>query len=260
MRCPAASAAAHLLGRHAGLLQSALDAHNHALALWLRLRHVVRIAGEGAADELGQDGRPARLGVLQLLQYQHSCRRVGGGGGGVWGPAATGLGRWFLRAHSIRFLEINTLYEQYWCHFTVKQWQTCCRQAEAASWTEPAADLLLKQTHGCDCGGWRRRACCSREMAHAVHTAPNAACLTVCPPRVWARRAAKQRFCGTRPHPRPRPSQSRRGHGPKAGSPPLGPHSAWTAPARHQDSPGSKRRCPGVAVRPAVRPLGPRLG
>lgn len=71
------TAQAHLVGRHPRLLQRAFNAHDHALALGLRLGHVVRVAREGAADELCQDGGAPRLGVLQLLQHQHSCRGRG---------------------------------------------------------------------------------------------------------------------------------------------------------------------------------------
>ena len=49
------------------------DAAADAGAVRQRLGHVVRVAGEAAADVLCQDGRAARARVLQLLQHQHTC-------------------------------------------------------------------------------------------------------------------------------------------------------------------------------------------
>ncbi len=52
------------------------DAAPNARAVGQRLGHVVRVAGEAAADVLGQDGRAARARMLQLLQHEHACARV----------------------------------------------------------------------------------------------------------------------------------------------------------------------------------------
>ena len=59
--------------RHAGRCESPLDAGAHAGAVGPGVGEVVCITPDGAADELREHGRAARLCVLQGLQHQHAC-------------------------------------------------------------------------------------------------------------------------------------------------------------------------------------------
>mmetsp|Transcript_7935 Transcript_7935/g.26358 ORF Transcript_7935/g.26358 Transcript_7935/m.26358 type:complete len:366 (+) Transcript_7935:89-1186(+) len=49
-----------------------VEAELHADAVGVRVGHVVRVAGVGAAEVLGVDGGSARLGVLEFLQHEHA--------------------------------------------------------------------------------------------------------------------------------------------------------------------------------------------
>ena len=54
-----------------------LDTPGDAEAVGARVGEVVGVAGEAAADELGQDGGAAGQRVLQLLQHHHACADQG---------------------------------------------------------------------------------------------------------------------------------------------------------------------------------------
>mmetsp|Transcript_4603 Transcript_4603/g.8709 ORF Transcript_4603/g.8709 Transcript_4603/m.8709 type:complete len:344 (+) Transcript_4603:466-1497(+) len=91
----------HLRALHASISQRLLNAHGHALAGWVGLRHVVRIARVATPQNLRVNLGSARLGVLQALQHQHAralahdkavavC--VPGAGGFLRGVVALGQG------------------------------------------------------------------------------------------------------------------------------------------------------------------------
>jgi len=61
----------HPLLLHPAVLEGQLDAGGHPQPVWARVRHVVRVAREGAPQVLCQDVGPPLLGVVQRLQHQH---------------------------------------------------------------------------------------------------------------------------------------------------------------------------------------------